>query len=113
MPDDIESPLTKLHPRKTLGAPDIAALLDDISAELQAAAALDIFRRMELNHDTRFAWWPGQTDDGRKWNVKERWDRLSPGQEPTRAVFPWQGASDSRVRLVETVIREYNVLKLS
>lgn len=111
MPDAIESPLTKLHPRKTLGAPDIAALLADISAELQAAAALDIFRRMELNHDTRFAWWPGQTDDGRKWNVRERWERLSPGQEPARAVFPWPGASDSRVRLVETVIREHNVLK--
>lgn len=111
MNDENVSPLSELKPRKVLGAVEIAALIADMKAELQAAAALGYFDRMELNHDTRFAWWPGQSDDGRKWSHPERYGRLSPGQEPTRKVFPWEGASDARVRLVDGVIREHNMLK--
>lgn len=106
------SPLSKLHPRKTLGETEINALLADIRAELQAATALEYWDRMELNHDTRMAWWEGQTNDGRKWSSRERSGRwLPPGVTPARDVFPWDGSSDVRVRLVETVIREHNTFK--
>lgn len=106
-----ESPLSELKPRKVLGVDEISALLTDMKSELQAAQAIGYFERMELNHDTRFAWWPGQSNDGKKWSSEERMSRLLPGQEPSRKVFPWEGSSDARVRLVDGVIREHNMLK--
>jgi len=115
MPDtDTPSPLTSLKPRKKLKADDINALLEDMKAALQGAHALDYFDRMEFNHDTRYAWWPGQSRDGRKWmndDRREGQSRLMPGQTPQRNVFPWEGASDIQERLIEKVIREHNTLK--
>ncbi len=111
MENENESPLSELKPRKVLEAAEISAMIDDMKAELQSAQALGYFERMELNHDTRFAWWPGQSNDGRKWSGPDRFGRLPPGQEPPQKVFPWEGASDARVRLVDGVIREHNMLK--
>lgn len=115
MPDtETPSPFTSLKPRKKLQADDINAILEDMKAALRGAHALDFFDRMEFNHDTRFAWWPGQTRDGRKWMSDERreaYGRVMPGQTPPRTVFPWEGASDIQERLVDKVIREHNVLK--
>ncbi len=113
MPDQATpSPLTSLKPRKKLESTDIQAILEDMKAALRGAHALDYFERMEFNHDTRFAWWAGQTRDGRKWMNDERREaasRLMPGQTPK--VFPWNGSSDVQERLVEKVIREHNTFK--
>lgn len=109
MPAEVVSPLEFLHPRRVLTAEQIALLIEDMKHALQGASAENYFRRMELNHDTRFAWWAGQSDDGLKWSTPNG-GRLRPGEVPVE-VFPWEGASDTRVRLVEMVIREHNRLK--
>lgn len=51
--------------------------------------------RAEDNDETRFCTWDGQSDDGRK---HER----DLGKEP----FPWEGASDTRVRLADSLVNE-------
>ena len=45
--------------------------------------------------DTRFAEWSGQTHDGKK-------HANDPNEDP----FPWEGASDTRVRLADAIINE-------
>lgn len=54
------------------------------------------YSRYGLMFDTRYALWAGQNDEG----TKEAED-----------AFPWPGASDTRVRLADRVIREQNVLR--
>lgn len=44
------------------------------------------------NYDTRMALWDGQSPDGRKW-----------AENIGRAPFPWNGASDCRIRLADLV----------
>lgn len=107
------TPFNRLNPRTELSAEKIAQMIQEMEDAISEAHKLDYFTRMELNHDTRFAWWPGQTNDGRKWKNDERtsaFSRLMPGQRPPE-VFPWNGSSDVRVRLVEEVIRDHNTWK--
>ena len=51
----------------------------------------NIYRRQRLNYDARYCVWNNQSDDGRKWNPRRGEDQ----------VFPWNGASDARVPLVD------------
>lgn len=101
------SPLVKL---KLHSKPDAAAcgrLIEDMKRSLKGANALDYFRRMELNHDARECYWENQSDDGRKWGKappRTGARRSSPGEEVE--AYPWNGASDVRLRLIDTVIRE-------
>lgn len=55
----------------------------------------NFWTRQRLNWETRYCVWGGQTMDGRKW---------ARGQ--TARVWPWQGAADSRVPLIEKYVRE-------
>lgn len=74
--------------------PVIANLL----GELQSISGDDLedFRsRMERANDVRFAQWDGQSADGRK--------REAAIGAPA---FPWEGASDQRVRICERIIQE-------
>lgn len=52
------------------------------------------YRRMEQARSWWYSRWPGQTVDGRK-HIAEQGD-----------CFPWDGASDSRLRTVATLIKE-------
>jgi hypothetical protein len=47
------------------------------------------------NHNLRYCLWEGQSSDGRKWeeDIKE-------------TPFPWDGASDARIRLADEIINE-------
>lgn len=54
-----------------------------------------IFRRQRLNWNTRYCYWPGQTLDGKKWYGVD-------GRDP----FPWKGASDARVPLIDMYINQ-------
>ncbi len=47
--------------------------------------------------------WQGQTVDGRRW----------PPQGSKRQMFPWDGCSDSRLRIVSTIIQEHVTLCLA
>lgn len=68
-------------------------LFDEIEQVRQDAAAF--LTRQRRNLDTRFCQWPGKSNDGRK-------HREQLGEEP----FPWEGASDTEVRLVDMLINE-------
>jgi hypothetical protein len=56
-----------------------------------------VFARATLNHDSRYCVWPNQSPDGRKWNP-----RMGEGE-----VFPWEGASDARVNLIDLYVRKH------
>lgn len=53
--------------------------------------------RYDSSDATRYARWPGQSDDGKKW---------SSDQPDDKQVFPFEGASDVRIRLVDATINE-------
>lgn len=52
------------------------------------------WNRLRDNEDTRFARWNGQTGDGKKRNTEDT------------PAFPWDGASDAQVLLVDAIINE-------
>lgn len=53
--------------------------------------------RVDSNDAVRFCKWSGQTDDGKKWSS------MRPDGEQ---VFPFEGASDVRIRLIDSTINE-------
>lgn len=54
-----------------------------------------VYTRVRNNINRRTCWWPGQTDDGRRWSKQ--------GNE--KEVFPWPGAADTRVHLVDLFVK--------
>ncbi len=54
-----------------------------------------VFDKLRNNVNRRACWWRGQTDDGRRWNRR--------GDE--KDVFPWPGAADTRVHLVDLFVK--------
>ena len=69
--------------------------LDEILREYRESTESDLVDRKNNNWENRYNIWPGQADDGRKW-------RKSLGRDPV----PFEGASDSRVPLVDTYVNE-------
>lgn len=53
--------------------------------------------RFDSSDSIRFARWDGQSDDGKKW---------SKNQAEGEQVFPFEGASDVRIRIVDSTINE-------
>lgn len=82
------------HSRK----PDIQFLLNEYQ---RSAFFGTMVSKMNYADDIRLARWPGQTDDGKK----HSWAR--PNGDPA---FPFEGASDVRVRLVDRLIRDQKAL---
>jgi hypothetical protein len=68
--------------------------LDDVQGP-----ASDYYRRITLARDWRYARWPGQTIDGRKWPLND-------GEQ----CWPWNGASDVRVNLIDRIICQHRTL---
>ena len=81
----------------TVNDPNIPQLREEFAYTLNERNA-NVFARARLNHETRYCVWPGQSEDGRKWTPR-------PGEDE---VFPWPGASDARVNLVDKYIRKHN-----
>lgn len=75
--------------------PDLEALRADYDWCIQRRDQ-NLFSRQKLNYDTRHCVWPGQSPDGRKWGVGAN----------AKDVWPWPGASDARVHLVDNYILE-------
>lgn len=81
--------------------PDIKQLL----AEYQRSAYFGtMVSKMVWADDARYARWAGQTEDGKK----HSWAR--PDGDPA---FPFEGASDVRVRLVDRLIRDQKALLMT
>lgn len=55
-----------------------------------------VYKRRRYNRDTRDCLWAGQSEDGHKWKPRAGEDE----------VFPWPGASDARVPLIDKYINE-------
>lgn len=53
--------------------------------------------RLQGNDSVRYAKWSGQSDDGKKWS-----ENLPDGQ----SAFPFDGASDVRIRIIDSTINE-------
>lgn len=64
------------------------------SADSHASRTISAF-------DTWHSRWPGQTLDGRKWSDQTK-----------NAVWPWEGANDSRVRTVEKVMWQHYTIAM-
>lgn len=76
---------------RTSDTPDVGAIIAEFKrcgpyrGEINTAASAD---------DVRFCRWSGQSPDGKKHD------------QPDRSAFPWDGASDTRVMLADSIIRE-------
>jgi hypothetical protein len=76
----------------------------ELNAELQAAVndGTAFVLRCSDSYDTRWCLWDGQTPDGRKRGAEL-------GKEP----FPWEGASDTRIRLADEIINDHALIMLA
>lgn len=81
--------------------PDLKVLLEEYE---RSAYHGTMVSKMSWADDVRYARWPGQTDDGKK----HSWAR--PEGDPA---FPFEGASDVRVRLVDRLIRDQKALLMT
>jgi|GEM_PF-659877 len=77
--------------------PDIAALVKEFKECTPYAYGWD---RVRDNEDTRFCRWDGQSTDGKKHD------------QENKEAFPWDGASDTRVNLVDAIITEHVALQV-
>lgn len=82
--------------------PNIEQLREDFQFTLNERDS-GLFTRMKLNFDSRHTIWPGQSSDGRKWYSRAGEDQ----------VFPWPGASDAQVKLVDLYIKRHTEMLLA
>lgn len=73
--------------------PEVGALVAAMTQALLDGG--DYQTRMARAYETRLCLWDGQSDDGRKH-----------AEQLGREAFPWEGASDVRVRLADEIISE-------
>ena len=72
-------------------APNVSALTEELR---RSATDYGVFARVDKVESVRYCRWPGQTDDGKKWNDANR----------NKPAFPWDGASDTRIPLADEVV---------
>jgi len=71
--------------------PNVSALTEELR---RSATDYGVYARVDNVENVRFCRWPGQSDDGKKWNDSNR----------NAPAFPWDGASDTRIPLADEVI---------
>jgi hypothetical protein len=79
---------------RELKEPDIGRMSSDY-LQIVNERSTGYWTRMRQNIEGRYALWPNQSSDGRKW-VSEK------NKEP----FPWKGATDSRVLMIDGIVNE-------
>lgn len=91
-------------------APDPKQLAGLVDASCQSAVTMRIMQRMMEAHETRIAYWPRKTGDGKRW----------PGgvigelnESPNDPCFPWPGAPDTENRTAEELIHEFTDLNMA
>src|SRR5712675_770206 len=81
--------------------PDLQRITTEIQ---QAYADSNIYAgRMAQVRSWWMCEWPNQTVDGRRWAP----------EGSKQVIFPWDGCSDSRLRIVSTIIQEHVTLSLA
>lgn len=101
MPDTPPAPLKQLRLRTV---PKPKDLLDNVRDALNQSVQQDVFERMEHNHNARFLGWEGHNRSCRLPDGSPHRPFL-PGQKISD-IFPWPGAADLEVRLVDEIIQE-------
>ena len=81
--------------------PDIQELQSEFDRSLTNGGNIS---RINSNDDIRLARWEGQSDDGKKYSRNQR---------DGEGAFPFEGASDVRVRLVDSIINDLVMLLLN
>ena len=76
------------------GKPDVQELSKEYHRSLSNGLMLE---RLRASDNVRFCVWPGQSDDGKKWSAN-----LANGSQ----AFPWDGASDTRVPLADSIVND-------
>jgi hypothetical protein len=80
----------------------LAELVDELTSTKQTFLGRDGLGQARADHEaTRYCWWTGQSEDGRKWR-----DNQPNKAEPD----PFDGCSDARVRLADEIINEKAML---
>lgn len=104
MGDDIDRTVKQPESTGTVTADELARLKNDVEALSKEVSSVDghVWSRRSEAHDTRFCHWEGQSADGRK---HEKQLNVMP--------FPFEGASDARVRLADTIVGENVAIQLS
>lgn len=74
--------------------PDVSTLVQEYLRSVDGRDG-NYWQRQQVNYEARYCLWAGQSWDGRKWTGRK-------GGKP----FPWLGASDARVMLVDKYVRE-------
>lgn len=80
--------------------PDLGQIRGELDDSI-AAAGPYIDQALE-DYNTRFCRWPGQSDDGRKHSA-------GLGENP----FPWEGASDTKIRAADKIVNEQVALMMT
>ena len=75
--------------------PDVGELTDQFNDCVENRTT-DVQSRIQTNLDTRLCRWPCQSSDGRKWTADSK----------GKKIFPWPGASDARVPLIDDFINK-------
>jgi hypothetical protein len=78
--------------------PDIGDLLDEYNRSMVNSSQGNLATKFD---NIRFCRWNGQTDDGKKWS---KW------REEGSPAWPFEGASDVRLRLVDSTCNELSAL---
>lgn len=78
--------------------PDIGDLLDEYNRSMVNSSQGNLATKFD---NIRFCRWSGQTDDGKKWS---KW------REEGNPAWPFEGASDVRLRLVDSTCNELSAL---
>lgn len=78
-----------------VSAEELQAVIDE-ARETAKSASMTIRERRERSEATRFNVWEGQSPDGRKHSEAQ----------DDKPAFPFEGASDARVRLADQVVNE-------
>ncbi len=74
---------------------DLQVFKDELRL-IQSQATKSVMSRRIINEETRFCIWEGQADDGRKHD--DTWSE--------KKAFPFDGASDARVRMADDVVED-------
>lgn len=81
--------------------PDINYLMSEYERSIYNGGNIDRFNE---NDSIRLARWEGQSSDGRKWS-----HQMKDGEQ----AFPFEGASDVRMRMVDAIIRELTSIAMT
>jgi hypothetical protein len=100
MPAISDDTLTSAHELDRGDTTRLPELIAEVEQEITDLGGW--LTQARANEENVLAIWEGQSEDGRKW-----------GKNYGREVFPWEGSSDTRVRLTDAAVDELTMLQMT